>query len=465
MNAPPSAARAWELASPLAVIHAGPHDDGVTEQLETAERAGQPVTLVCFDASVHEHARTRADILHLPHWSLGVAKSCVRLLLRQPASVARSVARLLGGAVRHRAARSGLLLIPSVLHAAYTLRQRGVSRVEAAGSGDTTLASVLRTLTSGATQDLADLPVDWARLTDDPRIAVRWVARQINSITAEVSLEAGTRRVVVKRQRSHHGEAADVRWGHELHTLHMLRERMGEGPLTVPAVLLEDGAHSIVVMERALGTSLHALFVDAAANRSLLPALRGAVRAAGAWVAEMQRVTRSPRSGEAVLDTVIATARADLRRLATSDGMLRRHERAIAARVEELASRLRTRALEVAGHHDDYWPGNIFVDGERVTVIDFESYREGLLLEDPAFFLLRCEMLRARFRLPLPDLADDFFAGYSAGRPIDAELLRLCTISRALRMLARGAGEDLPWVQRRWTRNTIAKLTIQAART
>jgi hypothetical protein len=464
MSSVPTAAQDWTLARPLAMVNAGPYDDRVTEQIETAERAGQPITLVCFDASVHSHTVTRADILHVPCWSLGVAKSCVQLLLRQPASVARSVARLVAGAVRNRGTRSALLLrIPSVFHAAYTLRQRGVSRVEAAVSRDRTLASVLATLTAGASRDLADLPVDWARLTDDPRIAVRWSARQINSITAEVSLEAGARRVVVKRQRSHHGEAADVRWAHELRTLHLLRERMGDGPLTVPAVLLEDRSHSTVVMERAQGMSLHALFVDAAANRSLLPALLDAVRAAGAWVAAMQRVTRSSQSGEAVLDALAATAREDLRKLAFADRMLRRHERTIATRIEELAAGLRVRTLEVAGHHDDYWPGNIFVGGERVTVIDFESYREGLLLEDPAFFLLRCEMLRARFRLPLPDLANRFFAGYGAGGSIDAELLRLCTISRALRMLARGAGEDLPWVQRRWTRSTIGRMAVQAA--
>lgn len=55
---------------------------------------------------------------------------------------------------------------------------------------------------------------------------------------------------------------------------------------------------------------------------------------------------------------------------------------------------------EVVGpdrRHGDYWPGNVFVDGHRVEVIDLEGSRPGRLGDDAAYFL---EHARRYFRYP-----------------------------------------------------------------
>ena len=202
-------------------------------------------------------------------------------------------------------------------------------------------------------------------------------------------------------------------------------------------------------MERAPGSALDALFAGAAPGDQLSEA----VRAAGVWLAAMQSVTRRDVDGRALLDELVSKAVEDAAKL--------KEHRRIAERLEELRRRLSSRPLTVTGHHDDYWPGNIFFDGTRVTVIDFESFRDGLPFEDVAYFLIRCELLGRRFRVPLPHLAERFFDGYSPGTPPDADALHLFTLTKGLRSLARGIGDDLPMPQRVWTRRTIRRAVLR----
>jgi hypothetical protein len=64
--------------------------------------------------------------------------------------------------------------------------------------------------------------------------------------------------------------------------------------------------------------------------------------------------------------------------------------------------------------------------------------------------------------LRIPDLAARFFDGY--GDDPDPDALRLFTITKGLRSLARRAGEDLPLPQRLWTRRTIRNAVLRALR-
>jgi len=427
-----------KIAAPVALVSAT-HRAEVTARVEELERAGQPVLLVCLDRTRHEHESTRADVLHVPLLSMGML-----------ASLARDRGRALG------LLPAMLVRLPSAVHLAQLLPRRGVAEVQGLDPLGAKVADAVRRLCELKPPDLTELPVDWSRLGAE-RAGLRWLSRRINSIAAEVSL--GDQRVVVKRQRDHVGGSAASRWAHESAVLASLRQAMGDGPLTVPRVLLADEASSLLVMERAPGLPLDAMFADVGRGFSPppsggKPALELAVRGAGAWLAAMQAATRRKVDARALLAEVVAIARDDAARV------LPRERAKIVAQLDALEKRVSTRPLLVAGHHDDYWPGNIFYDGERVTVIDFESFRDGLALEDAAFFLIRCDLLRRRFRVDFPDLAQRFFEGYGAAPDPDA--LRLFTITKGLRGLARGMGEDLPMPQRLWTRRTIRNAILGA---
>jgi Ser/Thr protein kinase RdoA (MazF antagonist) len=266
--------------------------------------------------------------------------------------------------------------------------------------------------------------------------------------------------VVVKRQKSHAGGPALDRWSRECEILERLHLRMGDGASTVPRIVLRDEATTLVVMERARGLSLDVIF--ASTGRDDLHRLRGAIRGAGAWLAAMQRASEQDGDGRELLRDIAATATSDLKRLAASDRFLSRRRDSILHYLGSAETLAGAGELRVTGHHDDYWPGNIFFDGERVTVIDFESFRAGLPMEDAAFFLLRCEMLRRRFRLRYPQLAADFFEGY--GRMPDAAALRFFSVTTALRMLARSSTEGVPLTQRLMTRLAVRDVIRRAVR-
>ena len=431
-------------------------------RVEALEEEGQPVLLVCLDRSTHEHRSLHADVLHEPLVSVGILGAALTQMVRAPAAVFRALLRIARDVPRPRLAAATLLRLPCALDLAKILRGRGIGSVHGADALSTRIARIVEACGALTHPDLTDLPVDWTRVTSGP-VALRWLARRINSIAAEVSLGDGSR-VVVKRQRDHAAGAATDRWAHETRVLSTLGQALQDAPYRVPRILLADEATTTVVMERARGTALDALFAAASSDERAQTRLHEGVRAAGAWLAAMQHATRRPIDGRAVLDEQVRVAMGDVAKLAEGDRVIRRQRTRITAALQALRDRVAARRLTVAGHHDDYWPGNIFFDGERVTVIDFESFRDGLPLEDAAFFLIRCDLLLRRFRVAFPDLREHFLSGLSSGRPVDDDALRLFTLTKGLRALGKGIGEDLPLPQRLWTRSTIRRATLAALR-
>lgn len=93
--------------------------------------------------------------------------------------------------------------------------------------------------------------------------------------------------------------------------------------------------------------------------------------------------------------------------------------------------------------HGDFWPGNVFVSDDAVTVVDFEGARPGDPLDDLAYFLVHTELffpppLRQRFRRLRARFLDAYFEG---GERHDEEVARAETAAaRALerRLEARG---------------------------
>jgi hypothetical protein len=435
---------------PVAVVSLR-HDAEAARAIDALVQSGSPSLVVCLDQRKHRHEG--ADVQHPARFSGGAIASLVLGMVRDPARAVRALTRLTF------AGRPDLVAVAMQL--AKTFDQGGISAVRPLDSRAAFFTDTVRSFFTGGPQTLDDLPIDWEALGAD-RVEVRWITRRINSIAAEVSWAAGGRRAVVKRQREHGGLPAGQRFLREASTLTALEKALPGGALRVPRILQSSPGAALLVMERAPGAALDSLFAEARTSSDAMTRLRAAVRGAGAWLAAMQDATWSTTDHDVVLAAVLRAAKEDLERVAPRHrGLSRRRLGAILEKRPVFA----TAERRVVGHHDDYWPGNIFFDGAStgidkqthgtVTVIDFESYREGLPLEDAAFFLIRCELLRRRFRLSFPDLKDCFFEGY--GRTPEPAVLRLFMVTSGLRALARGFGDDLPLPQRLWTHRTILR--------
>jgi aminoglycoside phosphotransferase (APT) family kinase protein len=183
----------------------------------------------------------------------------------------------------------------------------------------------------------------------------------------------------------------------------MLHAKM-PAAFSVPRPLSLDGG--TLTIERATGTPLDALIREHKRARNAIEMLREPLRRAGLWLREMQNVTRT-------------------------------------------------------GHHGDYWPGNIFIDADRVQVIDFEGYRDADPAEDPAYFLLQLKLLMPRHPRLVPALRQAFLDGYG---PLDGDALKRFTRIRAEHLLERDAPAKHSFVIRVWMRRTLRNVVAECLR-
>ena len=253
--------------------------------------------------------------------------------------------------------------------------------------------------------------------------------------------------VVVKQHRAEADlvRSSAVRARHEYDVLAMLH-RLLPPELSVPRVLKLDEADGTLTMERSTGAPLDILLRDAKrSRRRALEFLTPWMRAAGAWLRTMQDATRSNADARKVLRAQVELA------MTHAQGDAR-----ILAGLRELHARVAARPLIVAGHHGDYWPGNVFIDGDRVRVIDFEGYREGLPLEDVAYFLIQVRLLLPRHQRLVEPIRAAFLEGY--GGIDDEDALRLFTLTKTLHLIARNAGAKHFFLIRIWMRRTLRNI-------
>lgn len=274
-------------------------------------------------------------------------------------------------------------------------------------------------------------------------MSVHWVSERSDSIVSEIETPAG--RVIVKQHRPEADlvRTAAVRAEHEYRVLEMLHAAM-DTAYSVPRPLELDAPQGKVILERATGTPLDVLIRELKRQRDGADLLTPHLRRAGRWLRAMQDATGSNADGRAVLAAQVepALGRTDSDR--------------VRARLRELESSVASRPLAVCGHHGDFWPGNLFLDGQRVQAIDFEGYREGLPLEDVAYFLLQLELLLPRHRRHLPKLRAAFLEGY--GGIGDPDALKLFTLTKALHLMARNAGARHFFLLRWWMRRTLRNI-------
>lgn len=300
-------------------------------------------------------------------------------------------------------------------------------------------------------------------------VAVRAVHERNDSSVAELSLmgPAGRRELVVKRHRSRPGESRppDERARHEFDVLRMLETRFaeaspGEPCRAVPHASSFHAQQAVVVMERASGQPLDSVIRKLRTHGSE-EELAHSIRRAGEWLDAMQRATLEDEDGRHLLTAVTLLALRDLDLASAADHQLLRSRSWIGLRLRALEAQVADRPLGVVGHHGDYWPGNIFIADERVEVIDFEGYREGLEFEDVAWFLIHLQFsfMFPPFHRRFPRLERAFLDGYRGADAVDSDTLHLLTAAKALQVLARGkpaARDDWrTWWLRRTLRKTI----------
>lgn len=224
------------------------------------------------------------------------------------------------------------------------------------------------------------------------------------------------RRLAVKEHAERPGQSRPPRERarHEFHVLTRLARPGGNGdaPLRVPRpVCLQEDAATLV-MEACGGRPLSELLRETRGITGEHARARGAMRAAGAWLAALQARTSGEAEPEEALRLWRGRVETDLEQCRTilPPRLLSR----IAGRVGEVPCRADVPGV---GRHCDFWPGNLLVDEDRVAVLDFAGFGPGLPWEDAAYFLIQAELffdyplVRRRF----PTLRQAFLSGY--GRP------------------------------------------------
>jgi colanic acid/amylovoran biosynthesis glycosyltransferase len=302
-------------------------------------------------------------------------------------------------------------------------------------------------------------------------VGVRCLHQRRDSVVAEITASDGVanRDLIVKQQRSRRGESAPAvdRARHEFDVLTTLRLRMNamvaeataEVGYTVPRALQLDQSNASVIMDRARGKSLAELLREAR-NRGALRRVATPLRRAGTWLRVMQQETPVEEDGRHLLTAIVVLALQDLELVCAASRRIRGLRRSVIATLKQLEARVADRPCPVVGHHGDYWPGNIYIGARVVEVIDFEGFREGLAVEDAAYFLVH---LRLCFSYPIlrgafDKLSARFLDGYFDGAPRDEEALRLFTLAKSLQILARNAGQ--PGARGWWRRRVLENLIV-----
>jgi hypothetical protein len=286
--------------------------------------------------------------------------------------------------------------------------------------------------------------------------AVSKVHERAGSIITELTREDGVE-VVVKKQRESPRDprpaAESARIEYEVLTaLHRDMTRTVDGVLyTVPRALLLDEANASVAMTRAHGTPLDRI-VSAARRRLATRRLDTPLRQAGRWLRIMQQSTRSDADSAPILQTLVDAALRDLERVAELQGVR-----------EQVTAVLRglVGPFPVAGHHGDLWAGNLFISDRSVEVIDFEGFRDGLPLEDVAYFLSYLELLPLA-AIDYPRMERAFLGGYAENDPLERRALELFKVMHAIRTLARMV--DRHSFKDRLVRRTLKKTVLRSLR-
>lgn len=301
-------------------------------------------------------------------------------------------------------------------------------------------------------------------------VGLRRVREGEDSLVLELAVADGgsVRDLVCKVHKRRSGESrpAPERARREYEILLSLTSGLAVGadsarPDRVPIPLGLDETAAAVVLESCRGRRLDELIRGdrTSLEPARVAAIERAVENSGRWLRWFQAQSDCRLGAEEALDRLAVRAEADLENCRQSLGEAR--ARRIARHVVALRDRIAPRAELATIHHGDFWPGNVLVNGDTVTVLDFEGFRDGVCLEDVARFLLH---LRLALSPPLigfwlaprrQSLQRRFLDGYLAGRAPDAALFQLAGLAAAMHLLSRSRGSGL---RTRWQRRALRRV-------
>jgi aminoglycoside phosphotransferase (APT) family kinase protein len=409
-----------------------------------------------LDALEHQHRPVRVIRLSDLRWP-DVLATNVLSCVRQPASTLLAFAR----ALRHPLAHMQSVHLDTVLGGTHTHAY--------AGARSARIARMLATRapSTAGYDDITTL--DWPTL-GATALGVQRLDVRPGSIIGELVMWEGARRreVVVKIQPPGPNDprpaSESARMEYEILTA--LRETMTaehDGiTFTVPRALLLDEPRASVVMERAHGTPLDGLIRTA--RRGGDPrSLDKPVRLAGEWLRRMQASTRTDEDGRHLLTSLVLLGLDELDAIARADAEIRTRRDDVARHLRKLEERTAEGPLPVVGHHEDFWPGNVFIGEHSVEVIDFEGFREGLPLEDAVYLLSYLELL-SLFGRHSGRLRAAFLEGFLDGQPLDVHAFELFRLLNTLRGLSRNLAEGAGGFRARYVRRKMRQIILRSLR-
>jgi hypothetical protein len=413
-------------------------DERLQHDLDALERQHRPVRVI------------RLDDVRWPD----VLATNVLCFVREPAATIVGFLR----ALRHPLARMQSTHIESILGGAEVHACAGTRAARVA----TLLAKPGSTDTTGY-DDITNL--DWSAL-GATALGVQRLNVRPGSIIGELVVWEGQRRreVVVKIQPPGPNDprpaSESARIEYEILTA--LRETMTaqhDGiTFTVPRALLLDEPRASVIMERAHGSPLDGL-IRAARRWGDPHTLDTPLRRTGEWLRRMQTSTRTDEDGRHLLTSLVLLGLAELDVIAGADPQVRERRDDVARHLRKLEARVADGPLPVVGHHEDFWPGNVFIGDHSVEVIDFEGFREGLPLEDAVYLLSYLELLPL-FGRHYARLRAAFLEGFLDGQPFDARAFELFRLLNTLRGLARNLTDGAAGFRARYVRKKLRKIIL-----
>lgn len=275
---------------------------------------------------------------------------------------------------------------------------------------------------------------------------------------------ARPQRLAVKEHLERRGQPRppNERARHEFHVLERFARPSGNGHATLlvprPVRLQEDDA--TLVMEACRGRPLSELLREARGGKREHSRARVAMEAAGAWLAALQDRTSGETEAEEALHLWQVRVETDLERCRTI--LPPQLPACVGGRVAKVLSGTNVPAV---GRHCDFWPGNVLVDEDRVTVLDFAGFGPGLPWEDAAYFLIQAELffdyplIRRRFAT----LRQAFLSGYGHAAPQHPDWGVFCA-GAALQILSRTVLSPVPGLAGRRRVRRLRRVVQQVLR-
>jgi hypothetical protein len=154
--------------------------------------------------------------------------------------------------------------------------------------------------------------------------------------------------------------------------------------------------HLALVTERSHGDSLqHVLIRHARWSPTLFTRaeLAHACNSCGRWLSHFQHLKRVDECSRAHFDALIGAIEVHLRRLRTNNPAYNKLQSRVMAYVAASARNTDAAGLEITGVHGDFFPGNVIINAQHITVLDFETYRHGPIYADVAYFWYQLQTL------------------------------------------------------------------------